>query len=124
MVAYNFQSRWADDVAEGRKRGTIRANGKRRHAQMGEALQLYTGQRTRYCRKLVTPDPICLNSIPVRMERGLSERRIVVIYAGWELTREALEAMAREDGFATAADMLDWFEATHGLPFEGRHITW
>jgi len=32
MVAYNFQSQFADDVAEGRKRQTIRAYGKRKHA--------------------------------------------------------------------------------------------
>lgn len=124
VVAYNFKSRWADDVAEGRKRGTIRADGKRRHARPGEALQLYTGMRTRACRKLVEPDPICRDSIPVRLDRGLSERRIVVTYAGQEMEREALEALARGDGFATAAEMLDWFVATHGLPFSGRHITW
>jgi len=34
------------------------------------------------------------------------------------------DAEARRDGFADAADMRQWFEATHGLPFHGLRICW
>lgn len=40
MVAYSFQSRFAPAVESGRKRQTIRAVGKRRHARQGEAKRI------------------------------------------------------------------------------------
>lgn len=52
MVAYNFQARFAPDVAAGRKLQTIRAEGRRAHAKAGDRVQLYTGMRTKACRKL------------------------------------------------------------------------
>lgn len=58
MPAYNFQKQFAPLVESGQKRQTIRAIGKRRHARPGESLQLYTGQRTKACRKLISPDPV------------------------------------------------------------------
>lgn len=75
MPAYNFRKQFAPLVESGQKRQTIRTIGKRRHARAGEPLQLYTGQRTKACRKLFSPDPECdhlekavkqWNSIPRR----------------------------------------------------------
>jgi hypothetical protein len=60
MVAYSFQKRFADAVLAGlepgpwrpgMKRWTLRHD-RRRHARPGEAVQLYTGMRTRSCRLL------------------------------------------------------------------------
>ncbi|MGR9108748.1 MAG: hypothetical protein ACU843_17665 [Gammaproteobacteria bacterium] len=34
------------------------------------------------------------------------------------------DRMARADGFIDAADMKEWFEETHGLPFTGTLIRW
>jgi hypothetical protein len=56
MPAYNFQKQFAPLVQSGEKRQTIRTLGKRSHAQPGNKLQLYTGMRTKQCRKLVDPD--------------------------------------------------------------------
>jgi hypothetical protein len=61
MVAYNFKAQFAPLVEAGIKRQTIRARGKRRHAAKGDRLQLYTGQRSPTCRKLL-PDPECTES--------------------------------------------------------------
>ena len=33
-------------------------------------------------------------------------------------------AIAKADGFGSWEEMLDWFEKTHGLPFEGLLIRW
>lgn len=52
MVAYSFRPQFEDSILSGRKRQTIRAIGRRRHAQAGDALQLYTGMRTSACRLL------------------------------------------------------------------------
>jgi hypothetical protein len=58
MVAYSFKSFFAPQIIAGLKCQTVRAD-RRRHARPGEAVQLYTGMRTRACHKLVTPDPLC-----------------------------------------------------------------
>ena len=44
MVAFNFSPEFADAVASGAKRQTIR---KTARAKKGDMLQLYTGQRTK-----------------------------------------------------------------------------
>ena len=71
MPAYTFQSRFAPLVASGEKRQTIRAIGKRRHAAVGDRIQLYTGMRTKACRKLVTPDPVCTFAAAVYICHGI-----------------------------------------------------
>lgn len=58
MVAYSFHRMFAPDVEAMIKRQTVRAH-RKRHARIGEPVQLYTGMRTKQCRKLVIPDPIC-----------------------------------------------------------------
>jgi hypothetical protein len=37
---------------------------------------------------------------------------------------DAREMIAKRDGFDSFADMADWFEKNHGLPFEGYIIRW
>lgn len=123
MVAYNFQAQFAGPVERLEKRQTIRANGRRRHARPGERVQLYSGQRTKNCRKLVTPDPVCMAALPVEIattEAGRLEIRL----DGERLSDAAAEAFARADGFASVAELGTWFERMHGLPFHGTCIRW
>lgn len=117
MVAYNFQTRFADQISAGTKTQTIRAIGKRRHAREGERLQIYTGMRTKVCRKLLAPDPVC-----VRAEMITISRDGVHYPQGGECMTPCV--LARRDGFASFQEMLDWFERTHGLPFTGILIKW
>ena len=56
MVAFSFKAQFADLVASGKKTQTIRQTAR---AKPGDRLQLYTGMRTKKCRKLVDPDPVC-----------------------------------------------------------------
>ncbi|WP_395175771.1 hypothetical protein [Roseibium alexandrii] len=116
MVAYNFQAQFADDVEAGHKRQTIRANGKRLHANRGDKLQLYTGMRTKSCRKL--RDAVCHDACPVIIEHDKA----------WTLgpceLHTDLDGFAKRDGFASWKAMRDWFEKTHGLPFKGTMISW
>lgn len=115
MVAYSFQARFADAVESGEKRQTIRARGKRRHAQPGDKLQLYTGMRTKACRKL--RDAVCHDACSILIERDR-----VTTFRPQEFLDP--EQVARLDGFSSWAEMRDWFEATHGLPFSGVMIRW
>lgn len=115
MVAYNFQKQFAASVATGQKRQTIRAE-RKRHARVGEPVQLYTGMRTKVCRKLVDPDPICTDRRTVAITEGAAHIDNRPLHAP--------DAFAQADGFNTFAEMRDWFKATHGLPFIGQLICW
>lgn len=118
MVAYNFQTCFADAVSNGQKRQTIRALRKdNRHAKPGDRLQLYTGMRTKHCRKLIDPDPICacVETITIHA-KGIR-------HADGHACMNP-DVVARRDGFADFAEMADWFGKTHGLPFTGALIQW
>ncbi|MBV6487608.1 MAG: hypothetical protein GHHEDOFH_01555 [Pseudorhodoplanes sp.] len=115
MVAYSFQGRFADAVERGEKRQTIRANGKRRHARPGDKLQLYTGMRTTACRKL--RDAVCHDACPILIERDS-------VYTFHPPEFLDPEQVARLDGFSSWAEMRDWFDSVHGLPFRGVMIRW
>ena len=120
MPAYNFQKQFAPLVESGLKRQTIRAKGKRRHACPGEALQLYTGQRTPACRKLLNPDPICTEAQDFVIDESDNIPRI---YINGERQNDN-DLIARQDGFENYEQMLAWFSKTHGLPFHGVLIKW
>ena len=117
MPALNFQKRFAPLVESGEKRQTIRKYRKDgRDAKPGDTLFLYTGMRTKACRLIATVR--CEATFPMRLTR---ERPT-------DLTPTELllddEFAAKLDGFESHAEMLDWFEKTHGLPFTGLLIRW
>lgn len=97
MVAYNFQKQFAERILDGSKRHTIRRNGKRRHAQRGSDLQLYSGMRTKYCRK-VCDDRKCLGVYPIEIEVGAENIELIQIN-GRTLPYEHYGQFAIEDGF-------------------------
>lgn len=108
MVAFNFQAQFAPLVESGVKRQTIRQTAR---AKPGDLLQLYTGQRTKACRKLVDPDPVCtlVDYVSIRPEYltlGNAKK-----HAG------DADAFAARDGFEGYDDMVEWFRETYGSPF-------
>ena len=122
MPAYNFQKQFAPLVESGEKRQTIRAKGKRTHAQPGAALQLYTGMRTKVCRKLVNPDPVCTEVLDVYMYEAGGE---CFMQVGGKVTfAHEVAEIARADGFATREEFFQFFRTTHGMPFHGVLIKW
>lgn len=98
MVAYSFKAFFVPQIACGLKRQTVRAD-RARHARPSEPVQLYQGMRTRMCRKIVSPDPICTSVLPIVIEtRGFG---IALIETnGRKLDAEDAEAFAENDGFA------------------------
>lgn len=114
MVALNFQPQFAEDVAAGRKTQTIRRAAR---AKAGQTLQLYTGQRTKACRKLA--DATCLDCGYI----GLTARGITL----WDKQRypSDVDDFARADGFADYAAMWKWFSERYGTnSFTGYVIRW
>ena len=139
MVALGFQKQWAPMVADGTKPHTIRAPRKRNlkgchHGEpcrVGDRLQLYSGMRTKACRKLA--DAICTDVTPIVIrELGggtltISTGAISGSIIWWEKTTLSVSeaaSLARNDGFADADEMANWFDRVHGLPFKGFLVEW
>lgn len=132
MVAYSFNSRFHDAVSSGEKTQTVRAF-RKRHARVGEPVQLYAGLRTKHCRKLVDPDPICTDVKIAIIEIRDDWRNPIVSMAidGRGLCDSEMQEFALEDGFRPNAfgDPLQrmgrFWMAAHGVgTFEGVLIQW
>lgn len=128
MVAYSFQGRFAEPILSGRKRQTIRAIGKRRHAEPGETLQLYQGMRTRGCRLIATAHCSGWCLVTIRFRTGsveFGDQHGAV--AGWLPSGRPtdLDAFARADGFGSWGDLALFWRDVHGVRiFSGRLTAW
>lgn len=122
MVAYNFMSQFAPKIEDGSKLHTVRANGKRRHARAGEALQLYTGMRQPGCRLL--KEVPCIGSWPCHLPVSEANGPLM-----WSINHQVLsvfhmEQFAKNDGFPDLYAMAEWILNTHGTDFDGTVIAW
>ena len=118
MVAYNFKAQFADDVESGKKRQTIRLQ---RRARPGDRLQLYTGMRTKKCRKL--RDAVCTSVQEITIkDRGYYT--LAVRLNGELLPTKLARELAVADGFTDLVDFADFFAEQYGLPFQGWLTTW
>jgi len=115
MPALNFKARFAGDVESGRKRCTIHAR-RKRPTRVGDTLYLYTGMRTKACRRLRTVE--CAAVVPIVIEH----RRIYL--NGRPLLIQQRRDLAREDGFVDLGAFHAFFEDAHGPVFEGDLIKW
>ena len=141
MVAYSFKTYFAPQIEDGSKLHTIRGQ-RRRHAHVGEPMQLFTGMRTRHCKKII-PDPVCIAVLPiVIMSSDLIEPGLAYIEInGRPLNRDEIEAFAISDGFsperlrglapekmigATARETMGrfWAAENPGSSFQGVIIRW
>lgn len=137
MPALNFQAQWADAVELGArfanceiapvamldlipKRTTIRRPGR---VKPGDTLHLFTGQRTKECRKL--GQALCLAVTPITIGEP-DEYGPVIFLAGRGPSPAECEALARLDtaGLWGAAELITFFRDTYGLPFKGELICW
>jgi hypothetical protein len=113
MVAYSFRPRFVDPILGGRKRQTIRAIGRRRHARPGDQLQLYTGMRTKDCRLIGRATCIDVVEVWLRFDADANRERVT--------TRPSrvvdLDEFARRDGFADWAEMKGFWRTAHEAAF-------
>lgn len=141
MVAYNFKKFFAPQIEDGSKTHTIRGS-RRRHAHVGEHVQLFTAMRTAHCRKIIA-DPVCAMVIPVVIiSSDLIDAGIAYIEIdGRPLHRDEIEPFAASDGFSptrlvglappsligtTARETMGrfWRATQTGSRFEGVLIRW
>lgn len=104
MVAFNFSPEFADDVASGKKRQTIRRT---RRGKPGDRTQLYTGQRTKSCRRLRNDDP------PLEVVDYVHLAPDGITF-GNKAKHPGADDFARMDGFPNYAAMHAWFKARYG----------
>lgn len=118
MVAFNFKAQFADDVERRIKRQTIR---QKRRCRPGDALQLYTGMRTRKCRKLL--DAVCTEVDEISI--AVHGQFVCVRLNGELLPSVMSNEIARADGFDGVTSFAEFFEREYGgLPFTGWLIRW
>ncbi len=122
MVAYSFNARFAEPITAGTKRQTLR-NDRKRHAHVGETLQLYTGMRTRQCRLIGTAT--CLDASPIRLD--FEDGRVEFQSGTAFTTEDELNAFAAVDGFAHWKDLAAFWRRNHpdvSEAWEGIRILW
>lgn len=152
MPAYSFQERFVPWILNGTKSQTIRTRREKGHAKKGDTLYLYTGLRTKYCRKLReevctearsiaiddTSGIILFNRLLTRaemqyaIENGCNPDHLPQYNILSSIERDML---AYNDGFRIEGSspaqtlgcfhlMLTWWRRTHELPFIGDIIFW
>ncbi len=130
MVAVNFTV-FQDKILSGEKRQTVRATAR---CKPGDRLQLYTGMRTKACRKL--GEAVCEAVFPVTIG-DWSHEAFLLFPADAQLfargfyraegklpRRAARDRFARADGFSSFEACAAFFRRQYGLPFAGHVIVW
>ena len=118
MPVLNFKERFAANVAVGRKRQTVRVR-RKRPIRPGDRLYLYTGMRTKRCRKL--GEATCKRVDEIVIELNVDE---TIWVNGQTLSRPERLVLARADGFVSVGRFVAFFRRTYGLPFEGVIVKW
>lgn len=114
MGLYNFQKRFVPMIEAGTKTHTIRAT--RRHADRpGRTLHLYTGLRQPGARLLKRVICTAVQSIVITARQN-------VMIDGERLSDNQCERLARNDGFASFKDMMQFWDGRR--PFKGQVIHW
>ena len=114
MVAYTFKKQFAGIVESGEKLYTIRALRKNGHAKPGQNLQLYTGMRTKACRKLVAVDPVCWEVFDIAID---AENQLIWINDS-KLNPDQEWQLIKGDGFDRMKDFWEFFKE----PVEGMSL--
>lgn len=126
MVALNF-SMFIDKVENGTKPHTIRAR-RKRPVNVGNKLDLFTGMRTRYCRRLkVQPGckdrEDCIRAQDIEIVRPGSSV-IDIFVDGVRLKFHQMNQLALRDGFANWGEFIQYFMPPGRERFDGQIIWW
>lgn len=115
-----FKPQFAPLVESGEKRQTIRPEPKRMPRE-GDPISLRAWLGSPYrSKQRVLKEATVTEVRTVKMDDDG-----VNLYDGWAGYAPAdIDQFARADGFASWAEMREWFKQTHGLPFRGILIRW
>lgn len=132
VVAYSFRRRFVNPIKAGLglpvndpyvpppKRQTIRAD-RKRHARLGEEVQLYCGMRTKGCFLIGTARCISVDVISLHFGR---RDWVKVTSPSIDLPR-SLDQFAQSDGFVDWAELREFWREEHDADdFTGVLIKW
>ena len=119
MVALNFKAQFAGPVERREKRQTVRSKAR---CRAGDKIQLYTGMRTKSCRKLVAEDATCKDvtyiAVRPRNQGGLT-------LGDTSRFPRDIDEFARADGFDNYDEMHAFFAKQYGTEYyTGYVIRW
>lgn len=120
-MTINFQREFVEAIKNGSKNQTIRKVGKRKFF-VGQALQLYTGQRTSKCEKISDSIVTQLQTFSIGDYDNFTMPDVHV--NDKLLSVQELVEFAESDGFSTWGSFIDFFDYKYGTPFSGRVIHW
>ena len=117
-----FKPQFAPLVESGAKCQTVRPTPKRM-PKPGDriSLRMWTGKPYRSKQRVLRESEILAVETISLCDTG---RELLVYVNGHELHPEEINAFAVADGFKGGIEMFNWFESTHGLPFDGVVIKW
>jgi hypothetical protein len=132
MVSYAFKDKFVSKIEDGTKTFTLRVEGRRRHADVGDPLHLWSGMRTKTQRLIFGKTIPCLRRLKIDIldcrNDFVTGSPVCSIIGVWPLETRTiddairianpctLDAFARADGF----NDFDAFLAFHGA---GRNTT-
>lgn len=127
MGLYNFQSRFVPKILSGEKTHTIRTI-RANPDKPGNTLHLYTGLRHKGARLLMRV--LCTRIQEIEIKQNLiadpesGDRWLLnlVFIDGERISLDESEQLARRDGFANFAEMMQFWDGR--LPFRGHIIHW
>lgn len=117
MVAFNFKPEFAPKIKRGEKLSTIRST---KRCNVGDTMQLYTGQRTKKCNK-IRADVVCCGVAPIMMSKDTIWKIIGLAEGHIKPSRKEIH---KQEGFKNAQAMIDFFEEHYGLPYSGYIHAW
>lgn len=120
MPALNFKKQFAVLVESGKKKQTIRelrADG--RNPKPGQTLFLYTGMRTKSCKKL--GEAVCSQAWPIYIDKH-DNGCVDIFVSGNQLSQDEIDKLSFADGFDNADDFVSFFSKR--IPFSGYLIKW
>ncbi len=121
-----FDRRFAGAVERGEKRQTIRPE-RKRPIRPGDKLILSAWEGVAYRSKVRRlGEDFCKSAEEIKLNIDVIDFQFVprVLIAGKLISYRKSSELAKADGFENLNEMLDWFNATYGLPFKGVLIKW
>lgn len=134
MVAFNFKKEFVSKIKTGVKTQTIR---QKQRCKPLDKMQIYTGQRTKECKKIGEYQCMFVWKIGIMKEEIKGKTRKIIqitkpknghfsqyIEGITDKDCENIESFAVLDGFDDSDSLFDFFEKTYGLPFIGYLHKW
>lgn len=106
MALLGFKKEFRNMILSGEKRQSIRRVGKRSF-RVGERLAMYSGLRTKYCKRIGESKITAIKVLEF-------EKNGTLLLDGRILDRQSREDFAKADGFISFDNMIGWFEKEYG----------